>query len=315
LKRTLTDVLRRGILSTLANWPVILTRVAESLVLFGAVVVSIIGCIVPLLVSAGIGAWELPATSQNAWEMMARIFAQHAALFAYLFLFILVMGLVMVVIHAFVSAGAVRIFVDADRAVPDTPEPRREQFAAFTLERWSEGARAAWLRLFWIYNGTWGVYGLLLLVPTLLFALLISVAVSAENTAAVIAATCGGVALLVGIAVLLAFVIAIWTQKAVVICVARDLSAAAALRIGWAETRADFLRLFLVYFLIAVVTAGVGSVLSSAFAPFTFGARVNNLWAILTGPVQIASFALQMAVGNAIASWLIACFAAMTEER
>ena len=78
MTRPLTDVLRRGILSTLANWPVILTRVAESLVLFGAVVVAIIGCVVPLLVSAGIGAWELPATPTNAWEMMARIFAGKA---------------------------------------------------------------------------------------------------------------------------------------------------------------------------------------------------------------------------------------------
>jgi hypothetical protein len=315
LKRTLTDVLRRGMLSTLANWPVILTRVAESLVLFGAVVVAIIGCIVPLLVSAGIGSWELPATPQNAWEWMARIFAQHAALFAYLFLFILAIGLVMVVVHAFVSAGVTRIFVDAERAAPDTPELRREQFAAFTLERWSAGGRAAWLRLFWIYNGTWGLYGLILLVPTLLFALLIVEAVSAENTAAIVASTCGGIALVVGIGVLLAFVFAIWTQKAVVVCVARDVSAAEALRSGWREVRADFLRHFLVYLLITVVSAGASSVLSSAFAPFTFGARVNNIVALLTGPVQIASFAVQMAIGNAVASWLIACYAAMTEER
>jgi len=219
-----------------------------------------------------------------------------------------------VAVHAFVTAGAVRIFVDAERAVPETPEPRREQFAAFALERWSEGGRAAWLRLFWIYNGTWGLYGLLLLVPTLLFALLISFAFSAENTAAIVAATCGGVALLFGIAVLLAFVIAIWTQKAVVVCIARDVSAAKAMRSGWAETRGDFLRLFLVYLLITVVAVGVSSVLSSAFTPFTFGARVNNVVALLTGPVQIASFAVQMAVGSAVTSWLIACFAAMTTE-
>jgi hypothetical protein len=110
-------------------------------------------------------------------------------------------------------------------------------------------------------------------------------------------------------------VIAIWTQKAVVVCVTRDVSAAEALRSGWAEVRADFLRHFLVYLLVAVVSGGVSSVLSSAFAPFTFGARVNNIVALLTGPVQIASFAVQVAIGNAVASWLIACYAAMTEER
>ena len=314
MTRTLTDVLRRGILSTLANWPVILTRVAESLVLFGAVVVAIIGCVVPLLVSAGIGAWELPATPKNAWEMMARIFAQHAALFAYLFLFILAIGLVMVVVHAFVSAGVTRIFVDAERAAPDTPELRREQFAAFTLERWSEGGRAAWLRLFWIYNGTWGLYGLILLVPTLLFALLMSAAIGAENTAAIVTASCGGLALLLGIAVLVGVVIAIWTQKAVVVCVARDVGAREALRSGWQESRADFLRHFVIFFLITLISVGVASLMST-ISPIAFGVGRSNLLAVITAPLQIAASAAQSAVANAIACWLIAAFAAMTEEK
>ena len=42
---------------------------------------------------------------------------------------------------------------------------------------------------------------------------------------------------------------------------------------------------------------------------------MDNPIALLTGPLQIASFAVQMAVGSAVTSWLIACFAAMTEER
>ena len=53
-----------------------------------------------------------------------------------------------------------RIFVDADARRPTSRSSgAKGQFAAFTLERWSEGGRAAWLRLFWIYNGTWGCTG------------------------------------------------------------------------------------------------------------------------------------------------------------
>jgi len=312
LKRNLTDVLRRGILSTLANWPVIVARVAETLVLFGAVVVAIIGLVVPLLVSAGMSDWKLPE-GKNPSDVVLRILADHAELFAYLFLFIVAIGLVMVAVHAFVSAGTTQIFVDAERAAPDGSELQREQFAVFTLERWFDGARAAWLRFFWIYNATWGLYGLLLLIPTLVFALLIAAAVGAESMAGIVTATCLGIALLVGVAIALAFVIGMWTQKAVVVCVARDVSTREALRGGWADVRGDLLRHFLIYFLIAVISGGAGALTSSFFAPFSFGLRANNFWALFTGPVQLASFAAQTAVGNAIASWLIACYAAMAD--
>jgi hypothetical protein len=312
LKRNLADVLRRGILSTLANWPVILTRVAETLVLFGAVVLAIIGIVVPLLVSAGMSEWTLPA-GMNPGDVVLRILADHAELFAYLFLFICAIGLVMVAIHAFVSAGSTRIFVDADRAVPDVADPRREQFAAFTLERWLDGARAAWLRFFWIYNATWGLYGLILIVPTLIFGLLMAAAFAAQSTGGIVAATCLGVVLLVGVAVVFAFVIGIWTQKAVVVCVARDVPARDALREGWAEVRGDFLRHFLIYLLITVISGGVGALTSSLFTPFSIGLRVNNFWSLFTGPVQLASFAAQSAIGSAVGLWLIACYAAMTD--
>jgi len=312
LKRNLTDVLRRGILSTLANWPVILTRVAETLVLFGAVVLAAIGIVVPLLVSAGMGNWTLPS-GKNPSDVVLRILADHAELFAYLFLFICAAGLVMVAIHAFVSAGSTRIYVDAERAAPDVADPRREQFAAFTLERWLDGARAAWLRLFWIYNATWGLYGLILIVPTLIFGLLMAAAFTAQSTAGIVAATCFGVVLIVGVAVVFAFVVGMWTQKAAVICVARDVPVREALRGGWAEVRGDFLRHFIIYFLITVITGGVSAMTSGLMSPFSIGLRANNFWALFTGPVQLASFAVQSAIGNAVALWLIACYAAMTD--
>lgn len=301
-------------LSTLANWPVILLRVAESLVLFGAVIVAILGIVVPLLVSAGMGKWSLPS-GKNPADVVLRILGDHAELFAYLVLFILAMGLIMVAIHAFTSAGTTRILVDAERVGPDAVELRREQFEVFTLERWLDGAREAWLRLFWIYNATWGLYGLIILVPVLLFALSISAAIVAESTAAIIGLSCLGVFLLIVVSVFFAFVIAMWTQKAVVVCVARDATVRDALHSGWAEVRADLLRHFLIYLLITVITGGAGALARGFFAPFSMTLHVNNLWALMTAPVQIASMAVQSAVGNAVALWLIACYAAMTDGR
>lgn len=314
MKRNITDVLRRGMLSTLANWPVILTRVVETIVLFGVMVVAAIGCIVPLFVSAGVKQWTLPS-GNNPGEVVLAFLAEHASLFTYLFLFIAAITLVMVAIHSVVTAGATRIYVDAERAVPDAPELRREQFAAFTMERWSAGARAAWLRVFWIYNGAWGLAGLIFLLPLMIVLALTAAALAAENTAGTIAATCGGMALLVIVAMPLGLVTAMWAQKAIVVCVARGTSAPEALRSGWAETRADFLRHFVIFFLITLISAGASTVISGAFAPFSFPIHGGGLPAVFFGPAQIVSFAAQSAVGSGIGLWLIASFAAMTGDR
>jgi len=314
LKRSITDVLRRGILSTLANWPVILTRLVELLVQFGIALVAIIGCIVPPLVSAGLKQWRLPEGT-NPSEVVTKILVEHAALFTYLFLFVLVIGLIMVAVRAFVAAGATRIYVDADRAAGDAADLRREQFDVFTLERWSEGARAAWWRFFWIYNGTWGMYGLILLIPVMLVGIVTVLAAASDaGIGPVVIVSCGGLALVILIAIPLALVIGMWTQKAVVVCVARNLTAGDALRDGWREARADFLRHFLIYFLISIIAGGASAVFSSALAPLRFGIRADNLAELFTGPVQIASFFLQAAVSNGVGLWLVAAFAAMTDR-
>jgi hypothetical protein len=314
LKRNLTDVLRRGILSTLANWPVILTRIVGTLIAIGLMIVAVIGCIVPPLVSAGIKEWKLPA-GDNPSEVMLAFLAEHALLIAYLFAFVVVMTLVMIAIHSAITAGATRIFVDAERAAPDTPELRREQFAAFTMERWAAGARDWWLRIFWIYNGTWGVAGVILLLPLMVMTALEILAIRAQNPAGILGASCGGMALLIVVGIPLALVVSVWTQKAIVVCVTRDTTAREALRSGWRESRSDFLRHFVVFFVIAAVSGGAGAFVSAAFAPFSLPMRGDDFMALFFGPMRLVSLAVQSAEGSAVGLWMIASFAAMTADR
>src|SRR4029079_1444806 len=111
---------------------------------------------------------------------------------------------------------------------------------------------------------------LVFLLPLLIVMALLAMAINAESTAGLIAASCCGLALLVLVAIPLGIVTAMWAQKAVVICVARDIGARDALRDGWRETRADFLRPFVVFFLIAIMSAGASALASGIFAPLSF---------------------------------------------
>jgi hypothetical protein len=315
LKRSITDVLRRGILNTLANWPVMLLRILEVFIVFGGLVAGILGLILPLFLSADVTHWKLPE-GDDAADVMAAIVAEHAALWIYLLVFLAVAMVVIVAVHAFFMAGSTRIFVDGERAAAGpTAELRREQFAAFRSERWMEGARRWWVRLFWIYNGTYSVLGLIVLVPLLITALLMYMGSGGESPAGVAVAGCGGLALSLLIAVPAAYLAGMWTQKAVVVCVGRDLSAREAMRIGWREVRGGLLQHFVVYFLITIISSGAGGLLSGMLTPFAvLSAKPNDLLSFFTGPVQISSFGLQMAVAAAVQSWLVACFAAMTED-
>jgi hypothetical protein len=315
LNRSITDVLRRGILNTLANWPVIVIRILEVFIVLGGLFAGILGLIVPLFVSAGVGNWTLPE-GQEPWEVIAAILVEHAALWIYLFVFLAVVMVVILAVHAFFTAGSTRIFVDGERAAAGDAVVRREQFAAFRSERWMEGARRWWVRLFWIYNGTYSVFGLIVLAPLLLTALLMYMGFRAESPAGIAVAGCGGLALALIVSLPATFLVGMWTQKAVVVCVGRDLSAREAMRVGWREVRARLLPHFLIYFLITIISSGVGGLLSGMFTPFAMmgAAKPNDIVALLTGPVQMASFGLQMAVAAGVQSWLVACFAAMTED-
>ena len=71
MRRSATDVLRRGFDSTLANWPMILIRIAEGIVFVGIILVSIVAAIVPIAVSAGISRYDVTNAANPAEAVAA----------------------------------------------------------------------------------------------------------------------------------------------------------------------------------------------------------------------------------------------------
>ena len=147
MKRPLPDVLRRGLDSTIANWPVILLRVAESILLIGIVIASIIAAVVPAIVAAGLSKDEI-INSSNPPEAIVEWMIGHLMLFVWMFaLAFLVLG-VMLAVHAFFEGGATQIYVDAERNAKRFPTPNRDAFSAFSVDRWLAGGKSSWWRVF-----------------------------------------------------------------------------------------------------------------------------------------------------------------------
>jgi hypothetical protein len=303
LKQSVTDVLRHGLDSTLANWQLIAIRIAENILFIMIVVAAVIAAVVPIAVAAGISNFDVKA-SANPGEAIAAMIVEHWMLIFYILAIATVILVLLIAIHSFVEAGNARVFIDAERVAA-----RR----AFSIDRWMQGGRASWWAVFWIYNIAWGVGGLVMIVP-LLATLAGMLAVSDAGPRVVIG--CLGLFIFVLVTIPLAIIIAIWTQKAITIAVGRAAAANTALRAGWAAIRTDFGRHFAVAFIVFVIAFGGAMAISMLTAPMSLvsGATRAPFVNIAFAPAQILSSILQSVFSAAVGLWFLATYVGLTEE-
>jgi hypothetical protein len=311
LKRSISDVLRRGFESTIANWPVIVLRIAEALVFAAVIIGGIIAAIVPAIVAAGLSKDDIMSSGDPAAAVVEWMIG-HLVLFGWMFALAFVVLGVLMAIHSFVEGGSAQIYVDAERTAVRRGAAGRAAFDAFSIDRWLAGGAATWWRIFWLYNLAWSVGLLFVLVPlvfTLAAMLLIGDGVGK------IVAGCAGLTLAVLVLIPVYVVTSIWCTKAITICVARSLPAAESLRLGWRAIRADLGRHLAIAVIVFVVSLALNSLVSGFSIPMSFTSQKLPSVALLFAPVRMVGGVIQSVVSAAIGSLLLACFVSMTEER
>jgi len=309
LRRSVTDLIRRGFDSMLANWPLVLIRIGEVVVLTAIAIAAIVATLVPIFVSAGLSKVDWSDT-EHAPEALAEFLVSHVMLFVWVFLAASVVLLVFVAVHSFVEAGAAQVMIDADARAGDAPPAQRARFAAFTFDRFLAGGVRGWWTVFWIYNIAWTIAGLIILIP-LLFALAGMLIVREPVPSLVIG--CGALLLTAVLGAILAVITSVVSIKAIIDALAHGLGAAAALRAAWREMRLDFGRHAAVALILIVVSMAVAGVFATAGFSYSFH-RTPTI-GLLFAPVRLATSLLNMAVSAAIANWLLGSFAAIAGER
>lgn len=322
MKRSITDVLRRGLDTTIANWPVIVLRIGESLLFAGIVIASILAAVIPAVVAAGLSKDDIVNSSDPGGALISWLIG-HFMLFVWMLaLGFLVLG-VLIAIHAFVDGGSTQIYVDGERAAakrgpsapsagPESPTWVRSDFNAFTIDRWLAGGAACWWRIFWVYNLAWSVSLIFVLVP-LVVTIIAMLAIS--DTTGRIVVGCSGVALSVLILIPVGIVTSIWCKKAITICVARATSASESLRQGWREFRKDLGRHLAIALIMFVLSLALNSLVSGFSIPMSFTEHRIPTAALMFAPIRLVAGVIQGMVGAAIGSCFLACFVSMTEER
>lgn len=309
MKLRVSEILRRGFESMLANWPLLLIRVVEGIVMIIMMIVTVVAVIVPIAVSFGAGN-SLPSPDpEDLAGFFLTIIAAHAAMILYLLGLITVVLTIWIVVHSFVVAGSARIYVDSMRRGAAAAVPTRAEMTAFTADRWFQGGKAGWWAVFWIYNVAWSIAFVILLVPFVLFTGLV-VLLRGNGPMAVVAG-CSGMLLLFLFVLPVGVITGICTQRAIVDSLAHGTGAMDSLRAAWREFRGDIGRHLAVAVVMVVVSFGVAMVVGSMSMFTSFGHHPS----LMMIPMQFSSSILNSVFGAAVGAWFLACFAALAVER
>ena len=309
MRQSVTEVIRRGFDNMLANWPLLLIRVAEGVVLTILAIAAVVAVIIPVALSLGITAASLQ-NPENLAESLVEAIAAQWMVVLYVIAVITIVVIVFVAIHSFVESGSARIYVDGERAAGAGALVSRAQYRIFTVDRWFAGAKHDWWSVFWIYNVAWGVAGLVMLAPLLVVAALMFVL--RDNPPVMIGVTCLGLLFSLLFLFVVAVITNVWCQKAIVVCVARTHGTTGALGEAWRGFKRDAGR----HIAVAVILFILMMVGSTVFSSISMVGGMNDSpgFALAMMPLQLIGYAVNTAFSAIIAAWFLACFATLTVE-
>jgi hypothetical protein len=312
VKRGVFDTLRRGLDNAVANWALVVIRLLEVIVFLAIAVVGAIAVVVPIIISIGIRFADLDTPESMAGA--AELLLQRWALLAWIFLGILFLAVLFVAIHSFVQAGSARVYVDGDRVAGPVREGQRARFHVFSLQRWYAGGAEGWWPVFLLYNIAWGLAGLIMLIP--LLPTLTLMILFRESPPALIGTGCIGIIVTLMLMLVVGFVTAMWTTRAVAAWAVRRQGARDALAAGWSAIRGDLARHLLIALAVIVVSMA-GSAFFASFSFFAaFGETIGDgaLFMLITLPLRILGSVLSSVFSAFVAAWYLASYSAIAVE-
>lgn len=298
------DLLRRAFESTMANWPLVLMRLAEVMVLVMLVAGAVVVSLVPLIFA---GASLADQPYGDTPEDFVRWLTSSWPLFAVIFIGLTIVVLAAVAIHSFVQAAVAGVLLEADRAAGTEMLAPRPAFRVFTAQKFLEYGRRHWWVTFLIYNVVWGVAGLIMILPAIPALL---AAWHWRNSEAIFVAGCIGAVATLSVAFVCSIVAWIVSNIAIIAAVNRDLDTSTAIAESWRVIRAAFLEILVVVVALQAISMAVAmlfvmmhmSISAISMIPFA---------GLITIPFQIGASVFQNAVSLFVGIWMTAAFASI----
>lgn len=294
--RSPVDLTIRSFKSAIANWQLVVMRMAEGVIFFFLIIMALLATIIPVAVKAGLGKFKIDDT-ENFIQALTQFLDEQRGLIIWTLGVLFLVGCVMAVVHSLIVAGSARVYLDAERAPGDA-------FDVFHGETFWAAARHGFWRVFWIYNLAWALALLLLLLPVM-FALIVILAMQGTPGSVIIAVVIFGGSLALSIPI--GIVTSVWVGRAIIDGERSQLSAREALRVARFAIRTDLGAHVVVVLLIMVVSIFAIFFLSGVSSAFS---SVDAYW-----PMQWMSSLAQTIAGSLASAWMLAGFAALAENK
>ena len=303
------DIIKRAFDNTVANWQLLLVRIALSVAILVIALGAAVAVVIPLAISAGLS--KFSPRGADAAAILTTLVTEHWLILLYIVIVASVVLGLLCLLYSFAQSGSARIYLDAEAAAGGAVVPGRDRFAVFDPQRWFQGAVQGSWRVFWIYNIGWTVALATILVPLVFVPVIIYL--GGGSTMAIVAGC--GLLLLIGALFLLLVLMTdavIW--KAIAIAIGRDIGAVDSLRAAIGDFRADFSRNFTVVFIMLVVHIGGTAILGIMSIAGSMGQRMPGISLVFV-PTQIVSSLVQAVFSAFMESWVLAAFIALDAER
>lgn len=305
-------IIRRGVASTLANWPLLFVQFAE----FVIMVIVMIGGLVAAIVALGISIdWDAlrsfgsPGSEPGAIaEAVSRWLVSNAMAAAMIGIVVFVLFGVVTLIHSYFQAGVTGVFVEYERR--GEIWSWKEGWERFRLQQVIDHAVSRGWRVFWIYNIVWSVAALFLLVP--LIVILALMLIIGKGSAALVVACCGLLVVFV-VGILLAIVAGAWAQVAITIGVATPRGAVESSSAAGDLIRARAAAVVIVLLVMIAASIGVSTVSSTMGLAFD-SVRLVPAGDILAIPLRISFSVVSSLASSVVSLCLAACFAIIVHE-
>ncbi len=302
---TISALIQRGFDNAIANWQLLLIRIAGSVAVTMVVLAAIVPIVMFAIYSGTMTGIEL---IDDQGEMIDWLLSNAIVIGIFIIVLTLIIA-VAVAIHSFITGGVAGIYLDADRAAPRANWIRR-QLAVFSPDRWLLHGRRTWWPIFVLYNLTWGIWTILLLLPLLL---VVPLLIAADGRPEAGFAACAIIVGWVGVAIGGSIVVHIWTELAIITCVREGGRILAPLRRGLSILMSNFVKVIVLLVLMFAVTFGLAGVSFAAQFGFEMGSNVGEI-ALLLVPIQIVFSVIQTVISVVAGAWLMACFATIVNE-
>ena len=301
------ETVQRAYRNVVANWPLMLIRVAEQVAMVVLILAGALLLLIPFIMTGVFS--ELSELHGDPAQIALGFFLANPLAIIGAFIALTIVITAVMALHAFVQAATVGIYLDSASSAR-VLTPVADALTSFSTETFISYGKRFWWPVFLIFNVIWGIFSILLLAPVSGAIVLFT---RMQEHPQALAWGCSLLVLFFLILVVAGMFATVWSDVAVALSIRRSLGVRDSLQAALSLMMRRFLDLLMVIVILIAISIGVTIVFAGILGIIGVVSMLP-LMAILTLPIQIVLSLLQSMASVFLSCWFLAAVVAIVAE-